>query len=279
MPPLKDHQSTSTTKLLLIGDSGGGKTGSLASLADAGYNLRILDTDNGLDVLRNLLDDPKSPYKKDSIDRVEFRTLTDKMKSSGGRTVPVQAKVWQESMKMLDHWKYDYSLPDGTIKTIDLGPVNSWTEKEILVIDSLSSLSKSALKFILSLNGRLGQKPFQSDWWDAQTLVLEGLLERLFDESLKCNVIVLCHVAFIGEEGGPLRGYPNTIGKALSPKVGQYFNTALLAKSVGQGSTIKRKILTNTSGVIDLKNTAPLKVAQEYDIGDGLAKYFAAVRS
>ena len=61
MPALGQHQSSDIVKMLFIGPSGAGKTGALASLASAGYNLRILDMDNGLDVLANVLNDPKKP--------------------------------------------------------------------------------------------------------------------------------------------------------------------------------------------------------------------------
>ena len=73
MPPLSKHQSGCATKMLLLGDSGAGKTGALASLAQAGYNLRILDLDSGVDVLRNLLGD-------NAAANVESVTLTDPMK-------------------------------------------------------------------------------------------------------------------------------------------------------------------------------------------------------
>jgi hypothetical protein len=53
MPSLDKHQSSEFTKLLLEGDSGSGKTGSLASLVAAGFKLRVLDMDNGLDSLAN----------------------------------------------------------------------------------------------------------------------------------------------------------------------------------------------------------------------------------
>jgi hypothetical protein len=138
-------------------------------------------------------------------------------------------------------------------------------------------LSTAALNMILSMNGRLGQRPHQSDWGDGQQLI-EGMLQMLYDEGVQCNVIVCCHITFLGEEGGPLRGYPNTLGKALPPKVGRYFNTALMARTTGQGTMLKRKILTNTSGVIELKNTAPMRVQPEYSLESGLAEYFKAVR-
>lgn len=271
MPKLGDHQSKTTTKMLFVGDSGAGKTGALASLAAAGYNLRILDMDNGLDVLNNLLTDPNSQYFKQdpkAAERVDFVTVTDKMKNVNGRLVPATATAWTRAVKLLMDWT------DGEQK---LGPITTWGQKDILVIDSLTMLSTAALNMILSMNGRLGQRPHQSDWGDGQQLV-EGLLQMLYDEGVQCNVIVCCHITFIGEDGGPIRGYPNTLGKALPPKVGRYFNTALMARTVGQGTMQKRKILTNTSGVIELKNTAPLRVQAEYDLADGLAKYFEAVR-
>ena len=78
MTSLAEHQSSEFTKLLLIGDSGSGKTGSLSSLVKAGYKLRVLDMDNGLDSLR-LYCKRDCP---DKLGNVEFRTLRDKMKSS-----------------------------------------------------------------------------------------------------------------------------------------------------------------------------------------------------
>lgn len=271
MPKLGDHQSKTTTKLLLIGDSGSGKTGSLASLAAEGYRLHIMDLDNGLDVLQNLLTDKSSQYVKQNakcVENVDFVTITDKMKNINGRLVPATATSWTRAIKLLVDWT------DGDLK---LGPITTWGPKDILVIDSLTMLSTAALNMILSMNARLGQRPHQSDWGDGQQLV-EGLLQMLYDEGVQCNVIVCCHITFLGEEGGPLRGYPNTLGKALPPKVGRYFNSALMARTMGQGTMQKRKILTNTSGIIELKNTAPMRVLPEYPLETGLAQYFAAVR-
>lgn len=272
MPSLAEHQSATSTKMLFIGDSGSGKTGALASLAAEGYNLRILDMDNGLDILKDYLTNPLSEYVKKNpkaADHVVFSTITDPMKNINGRLVPKAATAWNRAINMLLDWK------DGD--NIKLGPITTWGERDILVIDSLTMLSNAALNWILSMNGRLGQRPHQSDWGDGQVLV-EGLLQMLYDEGVKCNVIVNCHITFIGEDGGPQRGYPNTLGKALPPKVGRYFNSSLMARSTGQGTTLKRKILTNTSGIIDLKNTAPLKVLAEYPLETGLAQYFKAVR-
>lgn len=251
--------------MLLLGDSGAGKTGSLASLAKAGYTLYVLDVDNGLDVLANLLSGDA-----EALGRVNYITVTDKMKSVAGRPVPVKATVWTRAINLLMDWKEGPEAPSA-------GGINSWGPKDILVVDSLTFLSNAALNHILALNGRLGQQPHQSDWYHAQGLV-EGLLQQLYDEGVKCNIIIMAHITYIGEDHA-LRGYPNTVGKALSPKVGRYFNSMLMARSQGQGSALKRKIITNVSSGIDLKNTAPTKVLPEYPLETGLADYFKAVRS
>lgn len=283
MPALTNHQSKQTLKMLFVAPSGAGKTGALASLAAAGFNLRILDLDNGLDVLVDLLQNPNSKYKG-GAERVHFRTITEEMKNVNGKLIPKTAKMWPTAIKMLDHWRDEgMDSKDEAVKAqaianggVDLGPISSWGSDDILVIDSLTMLSTAALNYVLSLNMRLGQRPHQSDWGEGQGLI-EGLLQTLYAGEIKCNVIILCHVKHIGEENGPQVGYPNTLGQALPPKVGSYFNTILYAKTTGQGNALKREILTKTSGVVELKNTAPLKVADRYPLETGLADYFRAV--
>lgn len=279
MAKLADHQSGQTTKMLFIGDSGSGKTGALASLADAGFNLRILDLDNGVDILANLLKDSKSPYKKDSISRVDYETITDQMKNQNGKLVPAKATVWQRSMALLDNWKITkQDAHDASKKTVttDFGPITSWTSQEVLVIDSLTFLSTAALNLQLSMNARLGQQPQQSDWYAGQQMV-EGLLMMLYDEAVKCNVIVNCHIAFIGDDNVQ-HGYPASLGKALPPKIGRYFNSMIMAKTTGSGANTKHKISTVSSSLVELKNTNPLKVKAEYGIEFGLAEYFKDIR-
>jgi hypothetical protein len=281
MPSLGQHQSKTTTKLVLIGDNGSGKTGGIASLVTAGYNVRILDLDNGLDILANLLKDEKGPYARPGVDwlsKVHFITVTDPMKNQNGKLVPRSASVWQRTMKLLD------GKPDERDKDDwPFGPISTWTEDDVLVIDSLSMLATSAMNFILSMNARLGQRPHQSDWYDGQQL-LEGFFQMIYDEGVKCNVVLNAHIVYIGEKGpdgkpvGPQKGYPATLGSALSPKMGTYFNTILMVKTQGFGTGAKPKILTKSQGLVELKNSSPFQVAPEYDLSTGLADYFKAVR-
>lgn len=264
MPKLESHESAVTTKLLFIGDSGAGKTGALASLAGAGYNLRIVDLDNGLDVLANLLRDPKGPYGAEALSHVDYETFTDKMKvGAGGKLIPSRATVWDRTIKLIDNWKTE---------TSDYGPLHTWTPNDVLVIDSLTMLSNAALAYVLMLNNRLGGMVEQSHWYAAQQLI-ESLIQMLYDENVKCNIIVNSHITYIGPENQE-RGYPSALGKALPPKLPRYFNTTLLAKTTNG----KREIFTKPQGVIEVKNTAPLKVKEKYPLETGLADYFRDVR-
>lgn len=279
MPSLNDHQSATTTKMLFVGDSGAGKSGALASLAAEGYKLRIVDLDNGLDVLKNLLTDPASDYVKrcpEAASNVQFVTVTDPMKNVGGKLAPVKATVWQRAVSLLHDWK-ELDAAGKPIAGSELGSIATWGERDVLVIDSLTMLSNAALAFVLAMNGRLGQHPQLQDWGAGQALI-ESLVQMLYDEGVKCNVILNCHITYIGEQGQE-RGYPNTLGKALPPKIGRYFNTILMAKSSGQGSAVRRKIITQPTGIMELKNTAPTRVQAEYSLETGLAEYFKAVRA
>jgi len=282
LPNITQHQSAQTTKLLLIGDSGSGKTGALMSLAEAGYKLRIIDVDNGLDIVRNFATSPDSPYVKRNskvAENISFATITDPMKNLNGIITPVKANVWPKVTSLLMHWK---------IEDEDLGKVVDWGPGEVLVIDSLTMLSQAALNWHLMINGALGTKRTgnegRRDVGEAQRL-LRSLFEMLYDSSIKCNVIVTSHVTLVSEsglspqsedaKGEMVTGYPSAIGRALSPFIPRYFNTVLYCKPVGR----QHKIFTRTQGVVNVKSSAPLKVAPDYPLETGLADYFKAVRS
>jgi len=291
MPSLLKHQSTNITKLLLIGDSGAGKSGSLASLAAAGYKLRILDLDNGLDVLKSYLTDPRSRYVQANpkcAENVHFETLTDPMKNINGRLTPAKATVWRKMTELLTHWKVGGDEP------YDLGKPTEWGPECILVIDSLSMLATAATNYHLFLNAALNStrtsNEARRDIGAAQNMIRD-LLQLLYDVNFNTNVIVLSHITFVTESGGKPgaeeqsstgQGYPSAIGRALSPHIPRWFNSMLIAKTEGSGSGAKHMIYTsgqNIGGqIVNAKNSAPLQVAAKYPLETGLADYFQAIR-
>lgn len=274
MPTLDNLSSTaSPIKAIFMGDSGTGKTGALASLAQAGYNVRMLDFDNGYKILLSALQDDAEARK-----RFHIEVCTDKMKPVGGKAIVDGAPLaWSKAMNLLDKWK----TPE-----YDLGPVRSWTLRDVLVIDSLSFAGEAALRHIMTLNGRGTSKPFQSDWGEAQSL-LESMLALLYSDIIRCNVVVNTHVNYydikvdsgqVDKDNRPImkvvdtKGLPQAVGQALSPKIMRYFNTTLIATSQGP-----RKIIsTQKVGIVEAK-TEILKVPPNFPLASGLADYFKLI--
>jgi hypothetical protein len=290
MPALSAHHRSSSTKLLLIGDSGAGKTGALASLAAAGYNLRILDFDNGLSSLVEFCTHPNSQYVKADpkvAERVTYATCTDPMKTVNGRIYARKAEAWPKALKLLSEWKTD---------TEDLGKLETWGPKDVLVIDSLTKMGDVAMNHHLQMNAALGAVRTQNEWRrdiGAVQTMLKDVLQLLFDAGLACNVVILSHIRMVdekvaaggtGQEGGSsnMVGYPSAVGASLSPQIPRWFDSVLVAKAEGSGSSVRRKIYTQPQliggYVVNAKNAAPLTVKKDYPLETGLADYFKDVR-
>lgn len=280
MPDFTTYVDSQTTKLLLLGHSGVGKTGSLVSLAAAGYNVFVLDLDKGVEVLKDfVMNKEKSVYRTakpplwdqklaDTLpERLRYVAVSDTVSLNSKGDLVTKGDSWTKAMGQLQDWK------DGERSW---GNITSWGPKDVLAIDGLSRLADAAFNQHLAMNSRIG-KPEQRDYGAAQG-ALKRLLWLLFSDEVKCNVVMVCHIKPVEIDGEPIRGFPQTIGSALSPEVGQFFNHALLASQSGQGDNVKRVITTRTKGFVQLKTPAPLRVKAEYDLATGLAEYFADIR-
>lgn len=293
MPDILDHHSSETTKLFAIGRQGNGKTGMLASLAAVGYKLRILDFDNGTDILKNLLTQDYYPYKSFmEKNKIPLRgailtyTITEEMikHRSEDRFIPKSAKGWGKMVSMLENWK------EGEI---NLGPIESWGSDTVLVFDTFATCSDLAYNYIQELNGRLGARQegydYQRDVGGAQG-ILKNLIQKIFNPIIKCNAIFNSHITFVDESRGTSErprvdgvvtdptGYPQAIGRALSPVVGKYFNSTLLIDQTGSGQSAKHEICTVPMKGVSVKNANPGGLKAKYSIESGLAEIFAALR-
>lgn len=265
MGSLAKQQASKFVKLLAIGDSKSGKTGSLISLVEAGYKLRILDFDNLLDILRGLV----LKQCPDKIDNVEFRPLRDKRKHSAvGPIIDGTPKAFIEGVKMLDHWKYK----DDDGAEVDYGPPSNWGPDTILVIDSLSRLCDAAFDFRIPLTpkgSKTGEIDLRATYGDAQDAI-EHIIATLTSDSFAANVIVIAHVQYMDLPDGSKKGFPQGVGQKLSPKIPQYFPSVILYTNKAG----KRIIKTTSTQMIDLANPKPFEVGGEYPIETGLATIF-----
>jgi len=288
-----DEVTDEPVKALILGDSGAGKSGSLASLVLAGYKLHILDLDKGVAILRNLLSSPNSPYAKYAKEHninvnelVYSIPLTEKFKMVGGRAVPLTAQAWSKATGALEKFK---------IGELDLGNIGNWGLDTVLVIDSLTMLGFAALWNVQALNNRLGADFSGYDWQRDVGLAqssMERLLQLLQSNNVNCHVVVISHITFVDDSKGvavapsrdpeapniQVRGYPSAIGRSLSQRLGRYFNNSFQVDIQGSGTGARRYIYTFPPSNILVKSSAPYALKQKYSIETGLAEIFAALR-
>lgn len=266
MPTLDQHHSSKLTKLLYIGDSSTGKTGSLASLVADGYKLRVLDLDNGLDSLKTYV----MKTCPDKLSNVGFITERDKMKVGpsakyGGQSGPVvagSAKAFTNSLKWMEKWD-DETVPA------------EWGPEYIFVLDSLSAFGKAAYAWAYGLNPG-AKDPRQ--WYFAAQQGVEDTLALLTSEAFHANVIIISHVNYREQADGTTKGYANAIGSALGPIIPRYFNTLVMAESQVLGKTVNRKIKTVPTTMVDLKNPVEFKVEAELPLESGMAELFRKLK-
>lgn len=281
MPRFSDETSSGPIKVLVTGDSGTGKTGLLSSLAMAGYRLAILDYDNGTQVIKAILKS-KMP---EALANVYAEPLTDTFKNINGRLVPKSGKAWSSGVKLLSSWTVG---KEGEPGYYSLGPVTSWSEKDVLVIDSLQHMGHAAMRFHQSLNAKLGTQPTLPDWGIVQTM-MEELLSMLYDDEVKCNVVVNTHIDWrtkeVWNEKKTLivdreitNAFPSAPGRKLPEKLGSYFNNLLQVVVEGTGSARRQKLVTIPPSVLGLKTSSPFTVKKSYPIETGLADFFKDIR-
>lgn len=257
MPKGSEHKSAHITKMLLIGESGSGKTGALASLAAAGYKLRIIDLDNGLDYLMNYM----RKKHADKLDNIEYVSPRDKLKATPAGYVNVGVPTaYTKAIGFMDKWE------DGTRPS-------EWGPEYIMVLDSLTFLGNAAHRWKDALNP--SAKEPRTIFYAAQDAV-EEVLAALTSEDFNANVIVTSHVRWMERGDGTTKAFPTAIGGALGPKIPTYFNSLVLAETTGTGQTAKRQIRTAPTAFLDLKNPADLSAP--LPIETGLADFFKAAQ-
>lgn len=150
-------------KILLVGESGAGKTGAKAALVAAGYKLRMIDTDKGFKILRSLLTDTRYPYadymKKHGIDpnkNVNYIPIdvpmdidTTNVKGVSWNIVaPKSSAAWNRVLNLVfREWKDDNQ---------SFGNIMDWDSDVVLDFDTMSTLATISHFFVQDLNGRLG---------------------------------------------------------------------------------------------------------------------------
>ena len=228
----------SALKVLIVGDPKAGKTGSCASLANAGFKLRVVNFDGNVDTLRWYL-------TPEGASRTDIRVFLDDYDVKVGQVRPKTApQAYTKALQALSSW-------DGP-------PAHTWGEDTVLVVDPLSHMSDRLLAESAGLNERdVGPQ----DYGDMAERI--GAL-LLYLKALKCHVVAITHLRVLGEKMdlrpqaerqrdpkvvAPVgshastlswKRYPSVRGRALPTELASYFPVVLHAKVEGSGSAVRR---------------------------------------
>lgn len=259
MPKMSQANSESDfIRILYVGNSGAGKTGSLVSLVKADYKIKMIDLDNGFGILKQYV----LHECPDKIDNVEVVSYRDKYHTTpAGIAVQGAPTAYINTMKALDKWPDDDSNP------------SEWGADTILVIDSLTRLGEASFAWQRRLNPTIADN--RQIYKLAQDAII-AFLQNLTSESFHTNVIVCTHIKYNETE---TKGFANSIGSAIGPIIPSFFNNFVLAELTGRGDGARRVIRTVTNGILDLKNEKPFALSKELPLETGMATLFEQLKS
>ena len=277
-------------RLLLVGNSGTGKTGALLSLLK-NYTLRICDFDDS-SILR--LNTPKELRPK-----LERKIFKDTINHSAVQGHYISGKTAITRMsEALDKWD-------------EAGPVKKWSDDTILVIDSLSLLCLAMVREFKQINKIPLDNPVETRQYGSIQQMIMGFLDALHadtgerpDGTLGPHLIVISHLDYRdfeqgtyspvgmmeqGEKPGQInpsridvKGVPTTFGAKLGPQVGRYFDFMLktdIATVKHSDLKARQVIRTAPDATIDVKcPILDLKKKGELPLETGLDTVFTEWR-
>jgi len=256
---LSEYEQSSSTKVLVYGPPKQGKTALVGKLAQR-YKLHWLDLENGVKTLLNPM--MLAPQYRKNVNVVNI---------PDHRLYPVAIDTiravfrGKETKICYDHGKVDCPLckpkADARWSVVDL---SKFTQDDILVIDSLSQLSNSAmnkvtLRAISAPNGEEYKRTY--DDYAQQGALLEQVLSAI--QVLNINICVISHEVESEMTDGKDKIVPAAGTRAFSKMAAKYFDEAIYCVVTNKvhraynSTTYAASVLTGgRSGVIldDQKN-------------------------
>lgn len=283
MPNASLMSTQEPLRVLVMGAPGSGKTGSLCSLIDAGYKLRVLDYDGNF---RSVLEYANPAMLKN----VDVCTLEDKL-AMGPEMIEAKGvpTAYANGVKLMKQWKYTYEGQE-----YDLGPSTEWGGDTIVVLDTLTTMGDAGMRRALSIGNRTMSTRRDKDWGVAMAMQ-ENFLDLMRAKSNKFHLIVFAHTRVISPKESrqgddnitksikeeladmiPTRIYPSALGRELPPKIAGKFDTVLLSeRQVKAGGASNRVLRTNVGAEMDVKMPSG-KVPAVLPQATGLLELFKA---
>lgn len=263
---LDDYDSAKRVKVMVYGPPKSGKTALLAALAEAGFTLWWFDMENGIKTLLN-----------PAVLKPEFRKNVRVFNIPDHRGLPIAVDVMRQLFKG-GKKKFCYlhgthmcplcSKEPGALWSdeIDLA---TFTEKDILVIDSWTQVADSA-----------GNKVTLKDWqkdpdykWQFDDYMAQGqyqteLLTKI--QVSNVNIAVISHETDIEKAETKEKLVPNGGTRNYSKKMGKYFDEIIYLKvenkkhSVFSSTTYSNTVLTGGRSGVRLEEGSDVSIVDVF---------------
>lgn len=271
-------------RAMVVGYPGSAKTGGLASLANAGYKIRMLDFDGNTEPLLLYV-------KPQFLANIDIVNLEDKVRNGQKFIEPSGIPTaFKRALDLMDRWKY--TEEDGTV--VDLGASKDWGCDTIVVLDSLTAMGEAAMDRVLSIMNKNRYGMTQQSWQFAMS-EQEAFIKKLTSKENKFHVVVLSHLKMVGPQDIassdddltkqlkekaaeiiPTRLYPSALGRQLPQNIAQHFPTVVEAAKAYKGSSVSYQLMLAPRVDLDLKVPAP-NLPGKLDIADGMLRIFEAI--
>lgn len=223
IPAPDESVKKNAPSVMLVGDTGEGKSYAIRTLVAAGITPFVIMTEPS-EVLDDLpagswhykylkpatqsWGDMASAAKQ--INTLSFKALTE--------VEHFNKSKYNQLLTVYETLNRFVADDDGK----DYGDVATWGEDRAIVIDSLSGLSLMAMGLVV------GGKPVKAQGqWGIAMDTLEQLINKLCADT-RCWFVMTAHLEREQDEvSGSIRNYPSTLGKKLAPKLPRFFSDVI----------------------------------------------------
>lgn len=216
--------------VLLMGESGTGKTYAIRTLIDAGITPFCIFLEPGFEVLGDIppeklhwryIKPGSSGWTTLQANHEKLNTFSFKMLADMPPPDKAQYHQFVDLLKALNNFVCDRT---GEC----FGDTLKWNTDRALVIDGLSGLSLIAMREWVGSKNLLSQ----GDWGVAMAGIEQFIQQLCYD--VTSHVVLIAHTEReLDETAGVSKIMTSTLGKKLAPKIPRFFSDVILAKREG----------------------------------------------
>lgn len=249
-------------KVLLMGQPGGGKTYSLASLLKAGMEVFVIFTEQGKESLLEACIEQGIPMDNLHWTRVAAGSPGFGALKKIAKTINRTTQKDMQSEKGIDQMKYQQMIDlighcENFVDQhgVSYGNATEWGNNRVLAIDGLSGINTMCMDLVV------GAKPVKTiaDWGIAMDAEMRFINQCA--NSLTAMFVLVAHLELNKDEvEGKIYKYPKVLGNKNTYDFGKHFSDVILATDEGdkfKWSTQEKNMQLKTRNLKRSNNLKP----------------------